>query len=94
MDVDALTQKGGKGKDGKGRKYGGQEGRKYGSREGNRGKEKFAGECWICGKAGHKSSECGYKDKKGQDGGKGGKKGKAKGKEKRHKPSSSAGGSC
>eukprot|EP00971_Amphidinium_carterae_P195274 3874958-Amphidinium_carterae.1 len=26
MDVDALTQKGGKGKDGKGRKYGGQEG--------------------------------------------------------------------
>eukprot|EP00971_Amphidinium_carterae_P300384 5968099-Amphidinium_carterae.1 len=66
LDVDALTQEGGKGKDRKGCKHGGQEGRKY------KGKEKFAGECWICGKAGHKSSECWHKDKKGKDGGKGG----------------------
>eukprot|EP00971_Amphidinium_carterae_P299053 5941215-Amphidinium_carterae.1 len=60
MHVGSLTQKGGKGKDGKGRKHGGQEGCKHGSPEGNKGKEKFAGECWVCGKAGHRSSECWY----------------------------------
>eukprot|EP00971_Amphidinium_carterae_P272288 5403822-Amphidinium_carterae.1 len=79
MDVDGLT-KGGKGKDGKGSK-----GRKHGGPEaGNKtAKDKFAGECWVCGKAGHKSSDCWYKDKKGKDGGKGAKKdkkGKGKGK--------------
>eukprot|EP00971_Amphidinium_carterae_P032174 633383-Amphidinium_carterae.1 len=85
MDVDALTQKGGKGKDGKGRKHGGQEGRKYGSPDANSNKankDKFAGECWICGKTGHRSSDCWYKEKKGKDGGKGGKKGKGNGKGK------------
>eukprot|EP00971_Amphidinium_carterae_P099608 1970046-Amphidinium_carterae.1 len=45
-------------------------------------KEKFAGECWVCGKTGHKSSECWYKDKKGKEGGKGKKGGDAKGKGK------------
>eukprot|EP00971_Amphidinium_carterae_P314443 6250268-Amphidinium_carterae.2 len=76
MDVDGLT-KGGKGKDGKGRKHGNPDANKT-------AKDKFAGECWICGKAGHKSSECWHKDKKGKDGGKGTKKGKFKerGKEK------------
>eukprot|EP00971_Amphidinium_carterae_P016370 322868-Amphidinium_carterae.1 len=79
MDVDSLA-KGGKGKDGKGGK-----GRKYGSPEafGNTNKEKFAGECLVCGRTGHKSSECWYNEKKGKDGGKGTKKekkGKGKGK--------------
>eukprot|EP00971_Amphidinium_carterae_P201841 4005103-Amphidinium_carterae.1 len=50
MDVDALSQKSDKGKDGKGRKHD-QEANKDKSRE------KFAGECWICGKTGHKSRE-------------------------------------
>eukprot|EP00971_Amphidinium_carterae_P113024 2238726-Amphidinium_carterae.1 len=69
MDIDGLT-KGGKGKDGKGRKHGGQESRKHGNPDANKtAKDKFAGECWICGKAGHRSSECWYKDKKGKDGG-------------------------
>eukprot|EP00971_Amphidinium_carterae_P273031 5419015-Amphidinium_carterae.1 len=59
MEVDALA-KGGKGKDGKGGK-----GRKYGGPDasGKANKEKFAGECWVCGKTGNKSSECWYKDK-------------------------------
>eukprot|EP00971_Amphidinium_carterae_P211559 4197776-Amphidinium_carterae.1 len=58
MDVDALKGKGGKGKDGKGGKS-----RKHGGPEGKANKEKFAGECWVCGKTGHKSSECWHKDK-------------------------------
>eukprot|EP00971_Amphidinium_carterae_P309700 6154625-Amphidinium_carterae.1 len=45
--------KGGKGKDGKGGK-----GRKHGGPEAsNKAKEKFAGECWTCGKSGHRSSD-------------------------------------
>eukprot|EP00971_Amphidinium_carterae_P137496 2724944-Amphidinium_carterae.1 len=78
MDVDALTQKGGKGKDGKGGK-----GRKHGSPDNNSGKaNKVPRTSWVCGKTGHKSSECWYKDKKGKNGGKGKKGGKAKGKGK------------
>eukprot|EP00971_Amphidinium_carterae_P350480 6491569-Amphidinium_carterae.4 len=72
------TGKGGNGKGGKGRKHGSPD-----ANNGNKtGKEKFAGECWVCGKTGHISSECWYKDKKGKDGGKGAKKGKGKGKGK------------
>eukprot|EP00971_Amphidinium_carterae_P146457 2902912-Amphidinium_carterae.1 len=60
MDVDALTAKVGLGKDGKGGK-----GHKHGSPEANgkANKDKFAGECWTCGKAGHTSIECWHKDK-------------------------------
>eukprot|EP00971_Amphidinium_carterae_P196955 3909089-Amphidinium_carterae.1 len=58
--------------------------RKHGRPEasGKANKEKFAGECCVCGKTGHKSSECRHKDKKGKEGGKGKKGRKAKGKGK------------
>eukprot|EP00971_Amphidinium_carterae_P346118 6487403-Amphidinium_carterae.4 len=42
-----ARKKGGKGKDGEGRKHGGP--------ETGKGKDKFAGECWVCGKTGHKT---------------------------------------
>eukprot|EP00971_Amphidinium_carterae_P136478 2704191-Amphidinium_carterae.2 len=69
MDVDALSQKGGKGKDGKSCKHN-QEASKDKDKENS---FKFAGKYWIRGKTGRKPSECWHKEKvKGKDG-KGGK---------------------
>eukprot|EP00971_Amphidinium_carterae_P109182 2161928-Amphidinium_carterae.1 len=81
MDVDALTGKDGNGKDGKGGK-----GRKHGSPDANGNKtvkEKFVGECWVCGKTGHRSSECCTKTRKERTVEKERKEGKQRGKEKK-----------
>jgi len=96
MEVDALTRSQGGAGRGKGPK---------GSSDGKNGKGKGGNpqlqndwkkqaECWICGRAGHTSTDCWFKGQKGKDG-KGGKrqpyKGKGKGKDGKGKGGKRAG---
>ena len=81
MDVDSLESKGKKGK-GKGKKG------KDGQRSASAPRQKFDGQCYVCGKTGHRAAECwhGEKGGKGSDkkdssrGDSKGKKGGSKGK--------------
>jgi hypothetical protein len=74
LDVDAITWKGGK--DAKGKSKGKGKGKPQ-----QKDSAKETRECWVCGKAGHLSSACWYKDSD-KDGRSGGSKGKGKSKMK------------